>query len=116
MLKEWPECIDDLFRIQNVFLGSHLLDLKASFLLGSTQVLAAPPHLQKVVNLGRSAQFPVLRLFLHFPAVFCVHGFQFGVSGCQKPGVGSSKLPSYDFFAKSLACCFRLPTADDISA
>ena len=55
----------------------------------STYVLAALLHLQKVVNLGHSVQFLLLRLYLHFRVVFCVRGFHFGVSFCQNPDITS---------------------------
>jgi len=113
---EWPGCIDDLFRVRNVSHGGHLLGMSTRFLLGSMYVLAALPHLQKVINLGHSVQFPFLRLFLHFHVVFCVHCIQFWVRACQNAVIGSSKLPYNHIFEKSLACGFWLPSADDISA
>ena len=36
MLKEWPGCFDDLFRVQNVSYSGHLLVLSAGVLLCST--------------------------------------------------------------------------------
>jgi len=84
--------------------------------VGSTLVFASLPHLQKVVNLGNSVQFPFLHLFLHFCVVFCVHGIQFWVSACQNPVIGSSKLPYNGFFAKGLACGCSLPPGNNISA
>jgi len=116
MLKEWRGCFDDLFSVRNVSYGSHLLVFRARFLLGSTQVLAALPHLQKVVNVGHSVQFPCLRLFLHFLVLFCVSGIQFWVSACQNPVIGSSKLPDNNSFTKGLACGFWLPPSNNISA
>jgi hypothetical protein len=35
MLKEWPGCFNDLFGVQNVSHGGHLLVLSARFLLYS---------------------------------------------------------------------------------
>jgi len=116
MLKEWPGCFDDLFRIPNVSYGGYLLVLRARFLLGSTDVVAALPHLQKVVNLGHSVQFSFLCLCLHFRVIFCVHGIQFWVSACQNPVSGSSKLRYNNFFAKDLTIGFWLPPANSISA
>jgi len=69
MWKVWPGCFDDLFRVRNVSHCGHLLISSAGFLLCSTQVLAALPHLPKVVNLGHSVQFPFLHLFLYFHVI-----------------------------------------------
>ena len=68
------------------------------------------------MNLGHSVQFPFLRLFLHFRVVFCIHCIQIWVSASLTAVIGPSKLPYNDLFAKGLACGFRLPTADHISA
>jgi hypothetical protein len=106
----------NLFLVRNVSYGGHLLVLSAWFILCSTSVLAALPHLHKVVNLGHSVQFPFLRLFLHFQVVFCFHCIQFGVSAWKNPVIGWRKLPYNDFFAKGLACGLWLPSADNISA
>ena len=116
MLKKWPGCYDDLFRVWNVSYSGHLLDMRAGFGLGSMLVLAALPHLQKVVNLGHCVQFPFLSLCLHFWVVFCVHGIQFWVSACQNDIIGSSKLPDNEFFAEGLAWGLGLPPANDFSA
>jgi hypothetical protein len=80
------------------------------------KILAALPHLQKVMNLGHSVQFPFLRLFLHFRVVFSVCGIQFRVRACQNPSIASSKIPYDDFFGKGLACGFWLPPANNILA
>jgi len=80
------------------------------------KILAAQPHHQKVVHLGHSVQFPLLRLFLHFRVIFCDRGIQFRVSACQNRVIGSSKLPYYEFFAKGLPCGFLVPSAINISA
>jgi len=116
MLKEWPQCFYNLFRVWNVSHGSHLHVLSVRFFLGSTSVLAALPHLQNVVNLGQSVQFPLFRFFLHFQVIVCVPCIQVRVSACQNPAIGSSKLPYTDFFAKGVACGYWLPTANNISA
>ena len=93
MLKEWPGCCDDIVCIRNVSSGCHLLVFCARFLQRSTEVLAALPHLQKVVDLGHSVQFSSLCLSLHFRVVFCVHCIQCWVIACQYPVIGLSKLP-----------------------
>jgi len=116
MLKERPGCFDDLFTVRNLSYSGQLLDLSTPFLLGSTNILAALPHLQKVVNLGHSVRFPFLHLCLHFRVVFCVCCIQIWVSACHNPVIGSSKLPYNDLFAQGLACGFSLPPADNISA
>jgi len=116
MLKELLGCFDNLFRVQNVSYSGHLLVLSAWFLLGSTYVLAALPHLQKVVNLGHSVQVPFLYLFLHFGEVFCVCGIPFCVSACQNTVIGSSELPYNDFFTKGLASGLWMPPANNILA
>jgi len=74
--------------------------------MGSRKVLAALPHLEKVMNLGQSMLFSFLRIYLHFRVVSCEWGIQFSVSACQNPVIGSCKLPDNDCFAKGLACGF----------
>jgi len=116
MLKEWTGCVDNLLHVRNVFYGGHLLVSSMRFHLCSTQVLAALLHLQNVMNIGHSVQFPFLRLFLHFQVIFCVHGIQFWVSASQNPVIGLSELPYNDFCAKGLTCGFWLPLANTIGA
>jgi len=79
-------------------------------------MFAALPHLQKVVNLSHSVQFPFLRIILHLRVVFCMWSIQFPVSACQNSNFGSSKLADNEFFAKGLACGFSLPPPNNISA
>ena len=105
-MKVRPGCFHNLFHVRNVSYGGHLLLLSARFFLGSTQDLAALPHLQNFVNLGHSVRFPFLRLFRHFQVVFCVRGIQFWVSTCQNPVIGWRELPYKDIFAKGLTCGF----------
>jgi len=114
MLKEWPECSDDLFGVRNVSHGCHPLVVSATFLLGSTQVLAAQPHLPKVVHVGHSVQFLSLCLYLDFQVVFCISRIEYWVIACQHPVIGLCKLPHNDFFKKGLRCGFWLAPANHI--
>ena len=93
MMKELPRCFDHLFRVRNVSHSSHLLVMSAGFLLGSTQVLAAVPQLETIVNLSHSVQVPFLHLFLHSLVVFCVPYIKVRVSAGPNPCIGSSELP-----------------------
>jgi hypothetical protein len=74
------------------------------------------PHLQKVVNLGHSVQFPFLCLTIQFQVVFCVCCTHFGVSACQNPVFGASKLLDNNLLAKSLNCSLWQPPSNNISA
>jgi len=82
-LNIWPRCINDLFSIRNVSSGCHLLVLSAWFPLGSTEVLAALPHLQKVMDLGQSAQFTFLCFSLQLYVVFSFSRIQYRIIACQ---------------------------------
>jgi len=116
MLKDCPGCIDDLFRVRTVSFGCHLLVLTVWFLLCSMSVLAALPHLQQVVDLGHSVQFPFLQLYLHFQVIVGVCRIQCWVITFKKLVIGVSKVHYNDFFTKYLACGVWLPPADNISA
>ena len=80
------------------------------------KVLASLPHLQNVVNLGHSVEFPVLQLLLRFRVICCIRGNQFRVSACQNPVNASSKQPYNDLFAKGSAFGCLLPPANNMSA
>jgi len=54
-------------------------------------------------------------LSIQFKVVFSFCCIPCWIIACQYPNIGSSKLPLYDFFAKSLACGFWLPPADNVS-
>jgi len=115
MLKEWPGCFDNLFPLRRVSYSCHLQVCRFRFFLCSIYVLAALPHLQKVVDLGHSVQFAFFRCFLYYQVVLCVCRLQCWVIACQDPDIGSSKPPYSDFFVKSLTCAFWPPPADNIS-
>jgi len=97
MMNVWPGCLDDFFDIWNVSYGCHLHVMSAGFLLCSMYVLAALPHLQKVVDLGHCVQFSFLRLCLQFHVVFSFCVIKCCEIACQYSVIGSSKLPYYDF-------------------
>jgi len=103
MLHIWPGCFDDLCGIWYVSYGCHLRVSSARFLLSSTLVLAAPPYLHKVMDLGHSVQFSVLRLFLWFPGVFSFRGIQDCAIARHYSVIGTRKLPYYDSFPRCLA-------------
>jgi len=113
--KVWPRCSDDLFSIWNVSHSCYLLGLGERYLLCSTEVLAALPHLQKVIDRGHSVQFPFLHLFHQFQVVFSVIGIECRVISCQYSVICSSKLPDIDFSPEGLCCGFRLSPTNDIS-
>jgi len=114
MLKEWPGWFDNLCSVQNASYSCHLLGLSVRFLLYSTYILAALPHLQQFIDFGHSVQFPFLHILLHVWVVFCVCCIQCGGIACQNPVISSSKLPYNDIFVKGFGCGFWLPPADNI--
>jgi len=114
MINVWPRCYDDLFRVRMVSEGGHMPLLYAKFLLCSTYVLTALPHVQKVVNFGNSVHIPFLPLFLHFRVGSSVHWIQSWVIACQNLVTGSRKFLYNDFCARYLACdfdCLQLITS-----
>jgi len=116
MLKGLPGCFNDLFRVPNESYSGYLLVSSARFVQGSMEVQAALPHLQNVMNLGHSVQFPFVRIFLHFRVAFCVCSIQFRVSAGLNPVIGSSILPYDNYVAKRPACGFCLRPTRYISA
>jgi len=90
---EWvPRMLWQYFRIRNVSYGCHLHVVSTRFFVCSTYVLAAPPHLQKVMELSHSLQFSFLWLSLHFGVEYCVHGVQCWAIACQYTSIGWSEL------------------------
>jgi len=103
-----PVTFDHLFGIWNVSYGSQLVDMTMRFHLRSTRVLAALPHLWKVVDLCYSVQCLLLGLCLHFQVVISNCRIQCRVMYSQHPVIGWRKLPYYDFSAKGFTCGFWL--------
>jgi hypothetical protein len=114
MLQVCPVCINNLFSIQNVSNSCHLLVLSAWFPLGSTEVLAALPHLQTVVDHGHSVQLSFLSFSLQFYVVFSFGHIQHWIIACQYSVIRTGVPPQNDFFAMTLAYGFRLPSSDNI--
>jgi len=115
MVKVWPECNNDLFSIRNVSYGCHLLVLSVRFPLCSTEVLAALPHLQKVMDLGHSVQFSFLCFSLQFYVIFGFGRIESRIIACRYPGIASWVLPHNDSWAKGLACGNWLPLSNNVS-
>lgn len=115
MLKVCPEYINDLFRNWNVFYSCHISILSTWFLLGSTEVLAALPRLQKVVDLGHSVQLSVHSFSLQFYVVFSFRSIQYRIIAGKFPVVVSCILHHNDCLMEGLACGFQLPPSDNIS-
>jgi len=114
-LKVWPEYYNDFFGIWNVSYGCHWRILSTRFLLCSTLVLAALPHLQKGMDLSLTVQFWFLRLFLQFEVIFCFCSIRCCTITNQYSGISSSKQPNYDIFPQHLASSFGLSPANNIS-
>jgi len=113
MLKVWLGWFDNLFSIGNVSYGCDLLVLSERFLLCSTQVLAALPHLQKVMVLDHLLQILFLCLWFHLQVIFSFRHIQCCIIACLYLVIDCTKLPHYDYFLKGLAYGFRLPPVNN---
>lgn len=115
MIEVGPGFLDDRVGIRNVSNRCRLVVLCATFLLYSTYVLADLPHLQKVMDPGRSVQFSFLCVILQFQVRFSFRSIQYCTITRQYSDIIPSILPSYDFFPHCLASGFRLSPPNHIS-
>jgi hypothetical protein len=77
------------------------------------EVLVDLPHLQTVVDVGHSVQFPFLCFSLQFYVVFSFSGIQYMIIARQYHIMGWSILPNDVILAKGLACGFGLPPSNN---
>jgi hypothetical protein len=115
MLKSSPGCIDDLVGIRNLSYHSHLFVVSMIFLLCTKSIVAALPHLHKVVDFGHSVQVSLLCFFLQFQVVFSIRGFQYSAIARQNSIIGSRTVPFYHIYPECLPGGYLLSPANKVS-
>ena len=73
MFRGWAGGIEDLFSVRNVFYSGYVLVLSVWFFQPCTDVLAALPNFQNIIDLSHSVQHQFLHRSLDFEVIFCVN-------------------------------------------